>query len=113
MDIALLALGWVYALYVFFLAYVALHVAQKNGKLAAAPKVVQLIAWSILLLAVVADVGFNVICGSLIFLEWPSRSALTFSTRCSSHLQEPSWRGRIARWVCNGWLNPMDAGHCS
>ncbi len=108
----LAVLGWTVALYVFFLAYVTLMVARGNGKLAAAPPPVRVVAYGILLVAWVLDVAFNVVIGSLIFIELPDWRRPTFTNRCSKHMDEQGWRGEIARWVCRGWLNPMDDGHC-
>jgi hypothetical protein len=113
MTLLLLAiLGWTVALYVFFLAYVTLMAARKNGKLAAAPRIVQGVAYSVLIVAWVLDVAFNFVIGSLIFLEAPNLRRLTFTNRCGDHMSDLNWRGRIARWVCQSWLNPFDDGHC-
>jgi hypothetical protein len=101
-----------YALFVFYLAYVALWEAKRNGKLAAAPLVVRAVAWSILIIAVTLDVLFNVTVGSVLFLEAPELRRLLFTARCKKHMDAPTWRGRLARWFCEGWLNPFQAGHC-
>lgn len=95
-----------------FLAYVALHAAQRNGKLAATPIYVRTLSYVIVGIMMVFDVVFNVILGSLIFFELPSTKALTFTARCELHLDDTNFRGSIARWVCNGWLNPFESGHC-
>lgn len=95
-----------------YLAYVALHAAQRNGKLAAAPIYVRLLSYSIVAVMFVFDIVFNVTLGSLVFMELPSTKALTFTARCEIHLADQNWRGDIARWVCNGWLNPFEPGHC-
>lgn len=114
--LALLVLGNVVvsaiALYVLFLCYCTLRVARDNGKLAMTPLPVRLVAWSIVGVAWVFDVVFNVIIGSLMFLELPDVRALTFTARCSSHMAMATWRGTLARWVCDGWLNPMESDHC-
>lgn len=99
-----------FLLYVFFLAYCALNLAKRNGKLEAMPQPAKACAFAILAIAVALDVVFNVTLGSLLFLEPPS--SLLFTARCSSHLYESGWRGRLARWFCDGWLNPIEPGHC-
>jgi hypothetical protein len=101
-----------YVLYVLYLAYCTLRLAQRNGKLAAAPYIVQAVAWTVLLVALVLDVIFNVLIGSILFWEWPDIRRLTFTARCQKHLEASGRRGALARWVCDGWLNPFDAGHC-
>lgn len=105
------ALLW-YGLYVAFLAYCAIMVANRNGKLKATPWPVRWTAYSIIGVAVVLDVAFNVTIGSLLFLEAPNLRQPLFTQRCKSHLDDAGWRGDRARWICSGWLNPFDAGHC-
>lgn len=108
----LLAVALAYALFVFYLAYVALWVAHKNGKLAAAPWPVRGVAWSILVIALALDVLFNVTVGSAIFLEPPEFRRLTFTARCKKWRSSMTRRGAFARWVCEGWLNPFQEHHC-
>jgi len=111
----LFAVVFAYLLFVFYLAYVALWAAKQNGKLAAAPLAVRVVAWSILGLALVLDVAFNVIVGSAIFMEppefWPPKK-LTFTARCAKWRSRDGYRARFARWVCEGWLNPFQEHHC-
>ena len=95
-----------------FLAYVALHAAQRNGKLAATPIYVRVLSYTLVAIMWTFDVVFNLTVGTLIFVELPSTKALTFTARCEVHLDDTNFRGGIARWVCNGWLNPFEAGHC-
>ena len=95
-----------------FLAYVALHAAQRNGKLAATPVYVRVMSYAIVAVMLAFDVVFNLTVGSVLFLELPSTKALTFTARCNTHLDDQNFRGEIARWVCNGWLNPFEPGHC-
>lgn len=99
-------------MFTLYLSYCALNVAYKNGKLQAAPKLVQVVCWAIFGFALALDIVFNVTVGTLLFLELPQLRRLTFTMRCKSWMHNQSWRGRIARWVCDGWLNPFEAGHC-
>lgn len=101
-----------YCLFVLYLAYVALWVAHKNGKLAAAPWPVRAVAWSILVVALVLDAVFNVTVGSVVFLEPPELRRLLFTARCAKWRDTMGWRGRFARWFCESWMNPFQAGHC-
>jgi hypothetical protein len=59
----------------------------------------------------VLDVGFNLVPGSLIFLEPPRRACLTFTQRCRSWQADPGYRGRFARAVCRE-LNVFEEHHC-
>lgn len=106
------ALVAVYGFYALFLVYVTLRVAQKNGKLAASPVIVKLLAYSYLALALVIDVLFNLTLGALFFLQSPLGYGWTFTARCSRNRYIEGWRRERAIWVCDGWLNPFEAGHC-
>ena len=104
------SIALVFITFLLYLAYVTLRVAHDNGKLKRAPIPVRIVCYAILTAAVVCDAVFNVTLGSLLFLE-PPRQWL-FTERCALHRHEDGWRGRLARWVCEGWLNPFEAGHC-
>lgn len=112
MTIAIAAVLMTFALYVLFLAYCTVNVARKNGKLAMAPRVVQALAYTAVGIGFVLDVLFNIFIGSFMFLELPHYRRLTFTARCKSHLEDQGWRGGRARAICDGWLNPFEAGHC-
>lgn len=104
MNILLLFLAWSYALLGGFLIYSAAHRAWNTLK-----PVVKIILSPFMIFWFV-DVGFNLIFGSLIFLERPHE--LTFTKRCDSWLHAMDWRGTIARAICNHLLNPFDTLHC-
>jgi hypothetical protein len=89
-----------------------LRVAHGNGKLAATPLLVRGVCWSIFGFALVLDVAFNFTVGTVLFLRLPKVRRPTFTQRCKDHLEDEDFRGRMARFVCDGWLNPFEAGHC-
>lgn len=97
-------------LWALFLMYCALHASIKSGKFYKTPWPVRSLSYVLLVFMVGADAIFNVTIGSALFLELPK--SWMFTTRCSSHLDDVNWRGDLARWVCNGWLNPFEEGHC-
>jgi len=103
-------LAWPFALWVLYLAYCTLRVSEKNGKFAATPWPVKVFSYAALAAGWLLDAGFNIVIGTIAFVELPQE--LTFTDRCSRHMIESGWRGKIARWVCESWLNPMEAGHC-
>lgn len=105
------ALALTFVLYVFYLAYCTLRLARDNGKLEMTPWIVRALAWAVLITGLVLDVLFNITIGTLMFREMPERP-LTFTARCKKHLEAGGFRGELARWVCDGWLNPFEAGHC-
>lgn len=112
MKILLEAAALAYLLFIFYLAYCAIWEARRLGRLAAAPLAVKAIVYSILAVGVVLDAAFNVTVGSALFLEPPNLRRPLFTARCKAHLEDEGWRGRIARFVCDGWLNPFQPGHC-
>lgn len=59
----------------------------------------------------ILDVAFNIIFGTMIFLELPSFSLITFSKRCEYHMHDTTWRGSIADSYCF-LLNSILPGHC-
>lgn len=109
---ALYALVLAEMLFVFYLAYVAILVAKLNGKLDAAPRIVRGVCWLNLAIAVCLDALFNVTLGSLLFLEPPQLRRLMFTARCAKWREDSGYRGRLARWICDGWLNPFQEHHC-
>jgi hypothetical protein len=99
-------------LFTLYLSYCALNAAYKSGKLASTPLPVRGVCWAIFIVALVLDVIFNITVGTLAFLELPELRRLTFTMRCKKHMTATGYRGRLARWVCEGWLNPFEDGHC-
>lgn len=60
--------------------------------------------------ALVFDIIFNFVWGTIIFLEPPKE--LLFTARCSRHIKGAGRRQRIAYWLCTHLLNPYDKDHC-
>lgn len=101
-----------YFLFALYLSYCTLRIARDNGKLAMCPPPVKSVCWSILGLAILLDIAFNILVGSILFREFPHYKRLTFTARCNNHYNADTWRGARARKFCDGWLNPFEAGHC-
>lgn len=116
--------------WVFYLAFTALE--AKKDKLTPLPKAV---ARALLVIWAVADIVLNCGPGSLTFLQWPWRTwrseeirsatgmkavalrmrALTLTYRCgwNKTALATTWRGAVARWFCEVWLDPFQlGGHC-
>jgi hypothetical protein len=100
------------ALWGLFLMYCALHASMKSGKFYLTPSPVRACSYVLLGVMIVADIGFNFTIGSALFLELPDIRRPTFTQRCASHLDDDDWRGRIANYVCDGWLSPFESSHC-
>lgn len=77
-------------------------------------RVSKAIAYCILPVGLLADVLFNFIYGTVMFLEIPRELLMT--TRLKRHLSDhkKDWRDRNANWFCKEFLNIYDpAGkHC-
>ena len=72
----------------------------------------KLFAYPLAFLGVLTDFIYNVIVGTLMFLEIPKEWLLT--KRLQRHLNEESWRGGLSRWLCTYLLDPFDpkGSHC-
>lgn len=95
-----------------FLMYCALHASIKSGKFKATPLPVKALSCILFTIMLVGDIGFNLTVGSLLFAELPNIRRPTFTQRCSDHITDEDWRGRLAKWICTGWLNPFEDDHC-
>ena len=98
-----------YGTWIFYVAFMHLkeHEHEVKDKLG--------ILWyglaPIFIFALLLDVLFNFIWGTIIFLEIPRE--LLFTSRCQRHLKESQgWRLRNAHFVCTYLLNPFDPEHC-
>lgn len=98
---------FMYVTWLYFLA--VMNLDRKKDELTLPAKV---FAWPIFIVGFALDVSFNLTVGTLSFLELPHE--LTFSERCSRHINEGGWRGDVARWWCDNYLNPFDKSgkHC-
>lgn len=92
-----------------YLSVMHLKAARDAGRLTLAAKV---LGYPWLALALVVDVLFNLVTGTLLFLERPRE--LLFTSRVSRLNDRPGWRGDLARWFCRELLDPFDpsGGHC-
>lgn len=97
-------------LFVYFLAFVTVYRAHLNGNLAKAALPVRAVCAVIVGVGYVLDVTFNFTIATAALLEWPRQA--TFSQRCSSHLGEQNWRGRLCRGVCDQLDLFEEGGHC-
>lgn len=106
------AVLFVYGFYALFLVYCTVRAAKKNGKLDATPALARAILYSYIAIGIAMDLVFNVTVGAIAFWEAPWGHGWLFTARCASHRHDGDWRQDLAEWVCEGWLNPHEAGHC-
>lgn len=107
-SVALIALS-IPLTWSWYLSVMHLKSARNRGMLTWPAKA---LGYPWLVVGVVIDVLFNLIVGSLIFVEVPRE--LLFTSRVSRLNDRDDWRGRLARWFCRELLDPFDpAGrHC-
>lgn len=69
-------------------------------------------AYPLAAVGVIADFLYNVVIGTVLFLELPQEYLLT--KRLQRHLERDNWRGAISRWLCRHLLDPFDpkGSHC-
>ena len=110
MTILLYAIAAVLAImYITWTYYLAvMKLKLKRDELSIPAKI---FGYPILWVGLLWDVLFNVVVGSLTFLEPPKE--LLFTARCNRHLQKLGWRQTVAMWWCSHFLDPFDeGGHC-
>jgi len=101
--------GLTAALWLLFLAVMALKTARDNGSL---PKVVLPFAYIILYVGLLVDFVVNITVATVLFLELPKEGTVT--SRVSRHLkEEDGWRKKLAKFICGNFLDPFEiGGHC-
>lgn len=103
-----ISFGVIYALWIHFLAVMALLDARNRGVLTVAAKVP---GYPVLGVGLVLDFLGNLLA-SFLFLEPPLE--LTVSSRIARHCTESTgWRQSVALWIRANWLKPFDrsGGH--
>lgn len=106
-EVVLLALASVYALWFFYLAIMNLKRGMVAGRLTPVAKV---FGYGIAVPGFLLDIAVNVTIGTLLFLELPHYQRLTLSARMSHHYQSGStaWRSKLAHWFAVNLLDPYD-----
>lgn len=93
----------------YYLAMCSLRRADKAGDI---PKFFRPLAYLLLAGFFVADCIFNLIVGTVVFLQLPRQ--WLFTERCKQNKNLWDWRRDMAHWWCVNWLNPFDPSgrHC-
>ena len=95
-----------YVLWVLYLAVMNLLRVHQAGQLS---KTAYYLAWPLLGIALAVDIAFNVIVGSVIFLQPPDFKRLTLSARMDDLIRNGSgWRKRNAIIFVAYLLEPFD-----
>lgn len=102
--IALIILADLYLFFILYVACMGMIRAHDEGKL-------NWLLWALCVpfvaMSWIIDVTHNVTLFSLIFGEWPRE--LTVTERLKRHVNEHTYRGKIARWMADNLLNPFDS----
>lgn len=100
-----------YALWIFYLAIMALYRAKKENTIS---KVALILGYPVLIIGAFLDLLINVIICSVIFLEVPREFLVT--QRLTRHIKESKdYKQKIAKWICSNLLDsfdPSNNGHC-
>lgn len=115
MKLVLIAAAIFWGTWVFYVAIMGLKFTRDRHRARGRkiPPPFKVMAYPALFLFLLADVAFNVVYGSLLFLEPPKE--WLFTSRVSRWNDTDGWRGKLARWLCENLLDPADPDgrHCS
>lgn len=109
-ELAGIILGVYLAFASMWLQYLAvMNLKENRSKLTIAAK---LWAYPMLAIGIMSDILFNLLIGTVAYLELPKQ--LLFTSRCNLHLRDTNWRGTVARWFCRNFMDPFDPDgpHC-
>lgn len=101
-------LVWTVALWWYYRA--AMWLKGRRRALEGGNRLVLAAAWAFVGLGLVLDALYNLIAGTLMFLDPPRE--LLFTSRLKRYRAGTGWRARLAGWFCRELLNPYDPGHC-
>lgn len=107
--VAAYVFGAAYLLWALYIIVMALQRARRDGTLS----MPALILGAPLIVAGVAlDAILNLTIMSAVMLERPKEWLVT--ARLKRHCGQPTWRGAIARWMCQNLLDTFDPDgrHC-
>ena len=77
------------------------------------PKVLQYPLYVIALVGYVVDVVFNLVYGSIIFMEWPKQWTLSKRLReLLIRMPKSSYKWKVAYFMCTKMIEPWDWNHC-
>ena len=113
-----------FVLLFFFFAFVIWlrEAARRNAK--KHPRVARVVFYIPAIIFLVADVAFNILYGSIMFMEFVNKhgEGLTLTSRLKWHINiglaairrgaPPARRFVLAAWLCRRFLQPVDPLHC-
>lgn len=103
-------LSWIVATFFTWGMYLSvMNLMRAKDQLSTETKI---FAYPLAAVGVFADFAYNVVFGSILFLEPPREWLLT--ARLKRHLGEDGYKGNLSRWLCRHLLDPFDpkGTHC-
>lgn len=107
-------LVWTFGLWWYYRA--AMWLKARRTRLRDRSPALYYLGGAVVALGLVLDVLYNVVAGTILFLDPPRE--LTFTARLKRYRRGDrpvtSWRYRLATWICRELLNPHDPSgeHC-
>lgn len=114
MFTVLFILGCLWLTLMTWVFYLAIMNLKRNRKKLSTQAYI--FAYPALATGLLLDVLFNLVVGSILFLELPqyTKGEWLFTGRVSRWNNYTNWRGKLAFWFCMYFLDPFeDGGHCS
>lgn len=103
-----IAFGWLYVLWIYYLAVMCLAYADGKARLAGMTRA---FAYCVLGPGYLLDFLTNALLASVLFMELPTEWLLT--ARLTRHLNESNgWRRELAQWFCATLLDRFDPSGC-
>lgn len=99
---AIVAVYFLWPLYVFCMAMERAHLAGKVSPFAWA------LAVPFIVFAIGLDVVLNLTVACIVFAEFPAYGEWTISQRLNRLARDAGWRGRLSRWIARNLLDPYD-----
>lgn len=103
-------IAFTYGFWLLFLAVMSLYRAYKLKTIG---KLAFYLGYPAVIVGALIDVIFNVLIGTVLFLDWP-REWLFTQRLIRYKIAYFDWRNRIAVYICEELLDPFDIGqgHC-
>lgn len=105
----LYAAGAFYLLWALYIVVMALQRAKRAGTL---PLPSLILGFPLIVAGVVLDALVNIFVMTALLWERPKEWLVT--ARLKRHCGQPTWRGKIATWICHNLLDAFDPDgrHC-
>lgn len=97
-----------YGTFLFYVAF--MNIKEHRAKIKDKIGIIWHGLWPVFILALISDVLFNWIIGTIYYRELPKE--FLFTARCARHLEGTGIQLARAQFICTYLLNPFDNNHC-